>query len=83
MALLLAIKDYVNRFGLWANDTLPTIAGRVAEELLTVYRGKLLPRAVREALAVALPVCRGHASRGLRFRLAAALDAVSDTAGSP
>jgi len=82
-SLLLAIKAYIHSFGLSENDTLPALTAWAAEELLSAYHGKPFPQAVREALAFALPVCRGHASRGLRFRLAAALDAVSDTAGSP
>jgi hypothetical protein len=83
LALLFAIKTYVNRFGLSANDTLPALAGRAAEELLSAYHGKVLPQEVKAALAFALSVCRSHTSRGQRFRIAAALDAAPDTAVSP
>ena len=82
-SLLIAMKAYVGRLGLSGNDTIPTLAGRMAEELLAAYRGKTISQAIREALVFALSICRDHTPRGQRFRIAAALDAAPDTAVSP
>ena len=74
LALLRTLVVYVRHFGLAKRDILPSLAGRMAEELLGIYRGRTLPGEVREALAFALSVCREDASRGRRFRIATALD---------
>jgi len=73
-ALLLTMRTYVRRFGLSGNGDLPALAGKLAEALLTVYRGKPLPHRGRDALAFSLSICRRGAARGRRFRIASALD---------
>lgn len=74
LALLRTLEVYVRRFGLAESDGLLSLAGRMAEALLAVYRGRPLPTRIREALAFSLSICREGTSRGCRFRIASALD---------